>query len=709
MRVQKPEHIITQLETYTSLDSKIFEGASQVFLAYKKRKSFDLRTQNTLKTLLELRADVTTLTAFLLFQVPEEDRGDAEIASEISELLVSLDGLREITSLQNLNMEQSSDSVRKMLMAMSKDLRVVLILMSIRYAELYELDQLSTDLRRHIARQTLDIFVPIAGRLGIYTLKRKMEDRCFLYLSESDYFAIEESFKKRSELDEKTIQVLVDVVRSRFEDQGMKVEVSGRVKGKYSTYMKLKRKGGGSLDDIYDLLALRVVVAEKTDCYTALSIVNSEWQAITGRFKDYIAVPKVNGYRSLHSTVLGMIEGSPRAVEVQIRTEAMHREAEFGVAAHWWYEEKGIKKQVSSEQFVGGGDYTERLKWVKNLVQLQESLNEGGRRQDLDFFSDRLFVMTLNGRIIELPQGATPLDFAYALSDSLGHHCAKAKVNGKVVPLDYELKNGDRVFVVQKMDATPNLYWLSLVKTKRARKAIREWLLEQGEETVLDQGVRLMNSCLRRYRQNVLDKEYVFLAHYNGDSLTFEQRKQLLIQVGQGILDAEKVVRSAVSQQELYEQESVSFVPEKGAKKSGVMIAGEKGVMTKLAACCNPHRGQKILGYVTRGGFISVHSKECKVLSSLDERRFIDAHWTGQTVRSQDVRIEVTVTLPHLLAKLSAALRKKSATLTSFEHHQDSAESYRLLFDLRLQGPKDLDEIVGIWKGMEGVEEVLCT
>ncbi len=709
MKVQKPEHIITQLEDYTSLDSKIFQEASRVFLAYKKRKTFDLRTQNTLKTLLQLRADVTTLSVFLLFQIPDELRGDFTETKQITDLLHSLDGLKDVTSLKNLNQEQSSDSVRKMLMAMSTDLRVVLILMSLRYAELYELDQQSPAIRKHIARQTLDIFVPISGRLGIYTLKRRMEDRCFLYLSSSDYFAMEESFKKRAELDDQTINELVVSVQEYFQKSGMEVDVSGRVKGRYSTYMKLKRKGGGSLDDIYDLLALRVVVKGQADCYSALSLVNNQWQAISGRFKDYIAVPKVNGYRSLHSTVIGMIPDSPRAVEVQIRTEEMHREAEYGVAAHWWYEEQGIKKTGDNEQFVGGADYEDRLKWVKNLVQLQESLDGGKDSQNLDFFSDRLFVMTLNGRVIELPQGATPLDFAYALSDSLGHHCAKAKVNGKVVPLDYELKNGDRVFVVQKMDATPNLYWLSLVKTKGARKAIREWLLDQGEETVLDQGVRLVNSCLRRYRQAALNKDYGFLSHYQGKTLTFEQRKELLIEVGQGLLDAEKVVRSGVSQKQFFEEETVSFQSPKGSQKSGVVIAGEKGVMTKLAACCNPQQGQEILGYVTRGGFISVHWKECKVLPSLDERRFIDARWTGQTLVSRDLSIEVIVSLPNLLAKLSDVLKKKSVVLIAFEHHQDSTESYRLLFDLRLQKQKDLDEIVKVWKGMEGVEDVLCT
>jgi guanosine-3',5'-bis(diphosphate) 3'-pyrophosphohydrolase len=708
MKVQKPEHIITQLEIYTSLDSKIFGEASQVFLGYKKRKTFDLRTQNTLKTLLELHADVTTLSAFLLFQIPISKRNGLVTVSQVDELLVSLDGLREITSLENLNKEQSSDSVRKMLMAMSKDLRVVLILMSLRYAELYELDQLSPDLRKHIARQTLDIFVPIAGRLGIYTLKRKMEDRCFYYLSSFDYLAMEESFKKRSELDDQTTKKLVTLVQRYFQDNGMNVKVSGRVKGRYSTYMKLKRRGGGSLDDIFDLLALRVVVSKKTDCYTALSLVNNQWQAITGRFKDYIAVPKVNGYRSLHTTVLGMIDDLPRAVEVQIRTEEMHREAEFGVAAHWWYEERGIKKKGSDEQFVGASDYDDRLKWVKNLVQLQDSLDEGGGPQDLQFFSDRLFVMTLNGRVIELPQGSTPLDFAYALSAPLGHHCAKAKVNGKVVPLDYELKNGDRVFVVQKMDASPNLYWLSLVKTKRAKKAIREWLLEQGEETVLDQGIRLMNNCLRRYQQKNLDKEYQFLARYEGKELTFDQRKNLIIQVGQGGVDSEKIVRSGVSQKQFFEQERVSFETNKDTQKLGIIIAGEKGMMTKLAACCNPHHDQKIVGYVTRGGFISVHFDECKVLVSLDNRRFIEAHWTGQKVLSRDVCVEVIVSLPHLLAKLSSVLRETSAVLISFEHHQDSAVSYRLIFDLRLQGPKDLDEIVKSWQKMDGVESVLC-
>src|SRR5690606_21872608 len=408
-------------------------------------------------TLLELRADLTTLSAFLMFHLSEAGRKKVKLDADLALVLERLDGLQEIISIGKFSENQSADSVRKMFLALSKDFRVILIVMALRYADLFELDQLSPLLRKKIARQTLEIFVPITGRLGIYTLKRKLEDRCFSFLSQSEYMSLQAAFDQRQEVSETTIERLIAQVTEFLRSHGIKARVTGRVKGKYSTYMKLKQKGGGSIDEIYDLLALRVIVDKQTDCYTVLSLVNNHWQAIQGRFKDYIAMPKPNGYRSLHTAILGMIEGLPRAVEVQIRTTEMHREAEFGIAAHWWYEEEKIKGGKNQQPFVGKSNYQEKLQWVRNLVHLQDSLFETKSQVSFDFFSDRIFVMTLNGVVIELPKGSTPLDFAYALSDTLGNHCFKAKVNGKIVPLHYELQNGDRVFVVKKMEATPNL------------------------------------------------------------------------------------------------------------------------------------------------------------------------------------------------------------------------------------------------------------
>jgi len=708
MNLSRPASVFKTIRSYYhDLDSSLFEQVTACFLEHQGRKTFDLKTQYGLRTLIELHADTTTLSAYLLFQLPDEKRASLPLDEHTLRLMQGLDGLREITSLEQARLSQSSESVRKMFLAMSRDLRVVLVLVAFRYAELLELDQQSPELRRQIARQTLDIFVPITGRLGIYTLKRQLEDLCFSFLSGAEYDSLLKAFERREELKESTIDHLIEKVKEFLHDHGIQAEVSGRVKGKYSTYMKLKRKGGGSLDEISDLLALRVIVGSQVDCYTVLSLINNHWNAITGRFKDYIAMPKVNGYRSLHTTVLGMIEGSARSVEVQIRTEEMHREAEYGIAAHWWYEEDGIKDE-QQHQFVGRDAYEDKLQWVKNLVQLQDTLDGKGKESEqLNFFSDRIFVMTLNGQVIELPKGSTPLDFAYALSDSLGHHCAKAKVNDSVVPLDYELKNGDRVFVVKKMEASPNLYWLSLVKTKRARRAIQKWLLEQGEDTVFDRGLRMINKRLRSYRHPVLDEEYSLLKHYKGDDLTQEQIRNLIMSVGKGDRDADEVVQSVIAGQELRAHQRVAFAPlsQKKKHRGKVTIAGETGFRTKLAACCDPEEGDHIVGYVTRGDFISVHKEGCKVLASLDRLRFIEAWWSGKEKPQKQVRFEVSVQMTNVLEQLSKYLKEHQIMLMGFFY--DKAQvGYTLTFDVQVKDHDQAQAVLESWKGYDGVEEV---
>lgn len=693
------------IESYARLDTTEFEALCDQYLSLRKRKTFDLKVQNGLKTLIELHADLTTLSAFLLFHLPEKDRQKISVDDFTAHLLRRIDGLRGIAAIGSVQQGQSLEAVRKMFLAMSKDLRVVLVLMALRYADLFELDQFSPALRRQVARETLDIFVSIIGRLGIYTLKRKLEDLCFLYLSEEDYRSMEESFLAREELQEKTIRRLVKQTEEFLHSQGLDAHVSGRVKGKYSTYMKFKRKGGGALDDVYDLLALRVVVPKSSDCYTVLSLVNNRWQPITGRFKDYIAMPKVNGYRSLHITVLGMIEASPQPVEIQIRTEEMHREAEFGIAAHWWYEEQGIKQKTNLEPFLGNNLYEERLQWVKNLVHLQEYLTDQKKDQSLDFFSDRIFVMTLTGQVIELPRGSTPLDFAYEISEALGNHCSKAKVNGKVVPLDYQLQNGDRVYVVRNLEVSPNLYWLSLAHTEKARSAIRQSLLEQGEDTVLDQGVRMVNRQLRRFGHSALDNKYLLLSQYQQKDLNLEKRREFLIAIGKGELSAAEVVRDLLSSSERTKKGEDAPAPLKEVQHGSISVGGETGFKTKLSACCNPDLGTPIQGYVTRGGFISIHSRSCKVLSSLDPHRFIDVWWDGHQELSQDIRVEVVVSLANLLTSLSERLKERHIALNSF-YHTRHEYGYALLFDLTVDRGQNITELLDSWKALDGVVSV---
>ena len=697
--------VAKEVRAYTSLDTSMFEDIAGEYLKYKKLKTFNLKTQIALKTLIEMRADVASLGAYLLFHLSRQDRMEIRIDKNMAHLLSRLDSLKNITTLGSIQKGQSSESVRKMFLSMSKDMRVVLVLMAIRYSDLFDLGRFSEDLRKNIARQTLDIFVPIAGRLGIYKMKRLLEDYCFCYLLPMEYKALEAVFDKNVDISEETVSSLVDTLEDFIKASGIEAEVSGRVKGKYSTYLKLKRRGGGALDEIPDLLALRAVAEKQTDCYTILGLVNNHWQAIAGRFKDYIAMPKVNGYRSLHTTVLGMMKDSLRPVEIQIRTVDMHQEAEYGIAAHWWYEEEVIKQKHRETQFVGRDNYQEKLQWVKNLINLKDIVQDDFGQKPIDFFSDSIFVMTLAGMVIELPKGSTPLDFAYAVSESLGNHCSKAKVNGEVVSLDYELKNGDKIFVVKKMEASPNLYWLSLVQTEKAKMAIRKWMLEQGEDTVLDQGVRMLNRSLRLFNHKILDDEYSLLSSHEGEFLTVKERRDLLIKVGQGETDADELVRTIISAEGLVERQEISYGALAVQEKGKIYIAGETGFDTKTANCCSPHVGMEIVGYVTRGGFISVHAKNCKVLDSLDAQRRIEAWWGGKKDVPIEVRYKVLVNDANMLAKLSLFLRKRQIVMNNFTFGREDGVT-ALFFDLQVKKPSECHALEDAWRGIEGVSDV---
>lgn len=695
---------MNHVRDYTDLDLSIFEQACQLYLESIHRTYFDLQMQTGLKLLLELRADVATLVSYVMYHMADDLRKSVEMSSDVKVILKGMTDLHPFIELGLISHKKSPESVRKMFLAMAKDLRVVLIILALRYSSLYDLNVYDAPLRKKIARETLEVYVPLAGRLGIYTIKRPLEDRCFSFLSEEDFKAMQTAFDRRVELHEKTVNSLVTIIKKYLLTKGVVAEVSGRVKGLYSTYSKLKRKGGGSLEDIYDLLALRIIVKDQMDCYSVLGHINNEWIALSGRFKDYIAMPKANGYRSLHTTVLGMITDFDRPVEVQIRTEEMHREAEFGIAAHWWYEEEGIKKQDSAHHFMNRSGYQQKLQWMKNLVELQENMRTSDDSSTMELFADSIFVMTMNGQVIELPKGATPLDFAYYISSSLGNHCFKAKINGKVVPLDYELKTGDKVFILKKLEVVPNLYWLSVVQTEKAKKTIQGFLFEQGKVQLLNRGIEMMNKQLKRMKKSPLDDRLSLMAEYDGRKFTQEERKAVLVSLAQGEIDSEVLIKRIFPRDAYFQKQLVQF-GKLSRSKSKIFIAGDNTLKTKIAACCSPSSAHKIIGYVTRGGFISVHRKSCKVLSSLDTSRLLESWWNGHKASPKRAKAVVQVKRSHLLSALTQVLQKEGVGLLGFEHEQEG-QIYILIFDLQLSDMKTMENVVKVWEGMKDVVSV---
>jgi (p)ppGpp synthase/HD superfamily hydrolase len=655
--------VLRRLAVYTSVNKQMFACFKKKMSSYvpyegdESSFSPDL-LQVLIESLLDIHADEKTVLSAFLLCYRREASWDEDYGTEITALV---DGVRNLMNLQFERLEMGSqrgEVLRKMLVALSKDVRGVLLYLMIQLVRLEH--QCDSDMEmivhhRHLATIIMHIFVPVAGRLGMYRLKRRLEDACFRYLYPVEYQALIASYKSRTELEDGRLDSIVDDLQNFFETQGIFCSVSGRVKGLYSTFTKMKRSQKYKLSDIYDLLAFRVIVDSPLDAYNAMGFMSSHYVTDNSRFKDYIAYPKINGYQSLHMVVYGIIaEDENIPVEVQIRTEQMHREAEYGIASHWWYEEEGIKQRSASVSGSNADTFTvqksiaDKLDWVSHLVQIHESLSKADEKNDLDFFSDRIFVLTLSNEVIDLPVGSTPVDFAYALGDEMGHKCFKVKVNGRIVSLDYELKSGDKVFVIPKMHAVPSPFWLSFVQTDKAKSKIKEWLIQNT-----DSDLELADS---------------FKAVVEPD---------------------------------------VSPVSYSKKKRPYLYVHGFSDLETRLATCCKPLEGDRVRGYVTRGGFISVHKKTCRALLALDRRRYIDVSWEHiepeQKVFSS--RLEITSKNPQVHKSLDVLLDEEGSSKTGLARYKTGG-LYRFLYTIPFQSEAQREQVFEKLKAVSGVESI---
>ncbi|MFA5821245.1 MAG: RelA/SpoT family protein, partial [Candidatus Gracilibacteria bacterium] len=530
---------------------------------------------------------------------------------------------------------------RRMLMAMAKDMRVIFLKLVLRLWKLKNLELFTEPERVVLARETMDIYAPVAARLGIYTLKDQLEDNAFKYLNPEEYGNLNEQLERFAEKRKVAIKSIQKKLKEFLTAHGFESEVSGRIKSIYSIFRKMERKGLSSLDDLYDVFAMRVVLPARYDknhnesvdhLYSVLGMIHSEWKPLSRRFKDYIAVPKPNGYRSLHTVVLGIAPQSiDKPVEIQIRSDRMHKEAEYGSSSHWLYKEDGNEEAV-----------VEHADWLKRLSAFQEELAaETGGIKDLkvDIFKDRIFVLTPRGEVRDLAAGATPIDFAYSVHTELGNKVVMAKVDGMVVPLDHELKNGNVVEVTTRSDATPKLQWLSFVKTSFAKSKIKAWFSNLNKETHVREGKRLLNAYLERLGFPPLDHNYSILKNYAGRELDIGQRERLVQEIGKGaqlpndVLRKVAAVKDILSQPklEVKEIEKISGSKRMLAPEKMVLVGGEDNLPVKLAKCCKPVFGDKIISFVAaRGKNITVHKTSCTMLDSLNRNKMVFAAWKGQ-------------------------------------------------------------------------------
>jgi len=616
--------------------------------------------------LVDFKMDVITVTAGLLHDVLEDTaatKGDLEreFGKEIADLV---DGVTKIGKLAfSSREERQAENFRKMLVAMARDLRVLMIKLADRLHNMRTLHYLSADKARKIGQETLDIYAPLAHRLGMANVKAELEDLALRTLHPDAYVDLQRRVAKRRLEREADINHVIAILEKKLTEVGIESQIRGRPKHFYSIWKKMHEQGK-EFDEIYDLTAVRVITNSVRDCYGALGVIHSLWKPVPGRFKDFIAMPKVNMYQSLHTTVIGP-KGDP--VEIQIRTREMHRIAEDGIAAHWLYKEKKTEKDRADES----------LLWLRQLIETQQDMKDPQEFMDtvrVDLFPDEVYVFTPKGDVKALPEGATPIDFAYAVHTKVGEHCVGAKVNGKLVPLRYTLRQGDIVEIVASPNQHPSRDWLKIVKSTRARSKINQWLKTEERARSLALGRELFEREAKKYRLNAAGllggEEMKQLAA----DLGFPGPDDLLASIGYGKTSVHQVLAKLAPTEVL--ETAVEAKPKAGTRpraESGVKIRGVDDLLVRFAKCCSPVPGDAIVGFITRGRGLTVHTRDCLMVakSVLDRERLINVEWDGEepTEAKRPVRIAVYIgnDRPGLLSEITGAISSRNGNITKAE------------------------------------------
>jgi guanosine-3',5'-bis(diphosphate) 3'-pyrophosphohydrolase len=661
--------------------------------------------------LADLGLDTTTLEAALLHDTVEDtDVSVAELESEFgAEVSRIVDGLTKLDELSFRSREhEQAENVRKMIVAMAGDIRVLLIKLADRLHNMRTLSALPKDKQRRIATATLEIYAPLAHRLGVQQVKWELEDLSFKTLHPGPYHEIASLVEKRRGERQQYVEGVLEAARTRIRESGLKAEVEGRPKHLYSIYEKMV-VGGKEFNEIYDLAGIRVQVESVRDVYAALGAVHSLWKPVPGRFKDYIAMPKSNMYQSLHTTVVGP-QGRP--IEVQIRTKEMHRTAEFGIAAHWRYKEgRDGKKAKEAADLAWLG---QMLEWLKDMADPREFM-EGLK---IDLYGGQVFCFTPKGDVMNLPAGATPVDFAYAIHTEVGHRTIGAKVNGKLVPLDYELRTGDAVDILtsKAQGEGPSQDWLRWVKTPRARNKIRQWFSRERREDALEDGREQLQRLMRK--QNVPLKRLATedALEQLADEMKFPSLESLYVAIGEGQVSPQSIVARLARSVQGSTEEDVGEVPlarpvhlgqpSSTDVTSGVVVPGSEDVWVRLARCCTPVPGDDILGFVTRGQGVSVHRTDCPNAKSLvsQPERLIDVSWRAGKPTSFVVAVQVeALDRTRLLSDVATVLSDHHVNILSATSAVGRDRTTMLRFTFELADITHLTEILGAVKKVENV------
>lgn len=659
-------------------------------------------------TLAEMGFDEPTVAAGLLHDTVEDTKAtiediDENFGEEVADIV---DGVTKISMIPFENKEEAqAENIRKMILAMSHDMRVLMVKLADRLHNMSTLDFQKAHKQRRIAQETMDIYAPLANRLGLNVMKRRLEDLSFKYLRPDIYNQIDHWLDIHQIVEKHIIGNVVDMLNKLLADNKIEGQVYGRIKHKYSIYKKMQSQSL-TLDEMHDIMAFRVLVKDIRDCYAVLGLAHAQWKPVYGRFKDYISMPKANGYQSLHTTVIGP---DGERIEIQIRTEEMHRQAEHGVAAHWLYKEAGRVNSKDLEQFSWLREIFERQGDEADSKEFMHSLK-------MDLFKDEVYVYTPAGDVKELPEGATPLDFAYLIHTNVGHHCAGAKINGRLMPLGTELKNGDIVQIVTEPARTPNRDWLKMVKTARARSRIQHYLRTEERTHAVNLGRELLEKEGRKANLNVAKAHKEGQLAVVAQDMNYDGVDELAAAVGYAHITPRKVLNRlyAVLHPDAAPTQtpaapSINESREAARKRGeGVGVAGVDGVLMRFAKCCNPVPGDPIVGYISRGMGITVHRADCPNVANMEPERLISVHWEGDEEKPYEAGIFIIAkNVTGVLAEVCGIFSKNGININGLNMEPQVDGNVRLRFTVEVKNASQLYQMIERIRELPTILEVV--
>ena len=655
----------------------------------------------------DLKLDVPSIVGGILHDTVEDTLTTLEevrnlFGSEVAELV---DGVTKLSQVNFTSREEKqAENFRKMILAMAKDIRVLLIKLADRTHNMRTLNHLPLDKQVLIAQETLDIYTPLAHRLGIGWIKYELEDLSLKHLHPEIYYQLKRNVAKKKGDRDKYINEVISIITKKLEEEGIDAEIGGRSKHFFSIYQKMESQNL-LYDQIYDLVAFRIIVDTLRECYEALGVIHSQWKPVPGRFKDYIALPKPNMYQSLHTTVIGPYG---ERMEIQIRTHEMHRVAEEGIAAHWRYKE-GKDLQFNEIQ---------RFTWLRQLLEWQQNIQDPQEflhsiKEDL--FPEEVYVFTPKGDLLNFPKGSTVIDFSYRIHSEIGHHCSGARVNGQLVPLKYILRNGDTVEIITTHQQSPSRDWLKLVKTARAKAKIRNWMKAQQRERSIALGREILESDLQRHKLEYAGLRREGKIEAIAKELGLKDEEGLLASVGYGKVTARQVLHKILPPENLEGAKKPSlgtlarlFRLVAGQKRDvGVKVNGVEDVLVRFARCCNPLPGEAIVGFITRGRGVTVHVASCARVLESDPHRKVDVSWEQDGANPRPIKIEVScVDKPGLLAAISAAITSADVNISRAQVQTFPGERAVNIFEVMLRDSAQLNRVLRNVARVKGVFKV---